>query len=347
MVSPWPARAAPRTARLGRARARRARSTSRRQVSRAATCCPATRSPRGRTGRPPHRGGGGHHHRRAAGLAPARRGRAASSCWRPRPCVTRPRHLRGRQERALRRRRGDEGRARQDRLLAAPQGGRRLFLRALRRQRRDGGAGAGPAHPPRLDAPRREGGHPGLAPTSSPATSSSTTIRTSAGATCPTSTSSPRPSTRAPCSASRACARTGRTSAAPRPAATAPPPRSSARACGCPRCGSARRVSPIPTWRASSSANVRTPDERRGDLRAQMAANQRGVLRLQELAREARRRAPPGHHAGGHGLLRAPDARACSRGCPTAPRPSRTSATATASSRRATRKIGRFASACA
>ena len=32
--------------------------------------------------------------------------------------------------------------------------------------------------------------------------------------------------------------------------------------------------------------NVRTPDERRGDLRAQMAANQRGVLRLQELARK-------------------------------------------------------------
>jgi N-methylhydantoinase B len=31
--------------------------------------------------------------------------------------------------------------------------------------------------------------------------------------------------------------------------------------------------------------NVRTPDERRGDLRAQMAANQRGVTRLKELAR--------------------------------------------------------------
>jgi N-methylhydantoinase B len=33
-------------------------------------------------------------------------------------------------------------------------------------------------------------------------------------------------------------------------------------------------------------ANVRTPDERRGDLRAQIAANQRGVLRLHELARK-------------------------------------------------------------
>lgn len=31
-------------------------------------------------------------------------------------------------------------------------------------------------------------------------------------------------------------------------------------------------------------ANVRTPDERRGDLRAQLAANERGVRRLQELA---------------------------------------------------------------
>src|SRR5215472_17137560 len=31
--------------------------------------------------------------------------------------------------------------------------------------------------------------------------------------------------------------------------------------------------------------NVRTPDERRGDLRAQLAANHRGVTRLSELAR--------------------------------------------------------------
>ena len=32
--------------------------------------------------------------------------------------------------------------------------------------------------------------------------------------------------------------------------------------------------------------NVRTPDERRGDLRAQLAANHRGITRLQELARK-------------------------------------------------------------
>ena len=33
-------------------------------------------------------------------------------------------------------------------------------------------------------------------------------------------------------------------------------------------------------------ANVRTPDERRGDLRAQIAANHRGAVRIQELARK-------------------------------------------------------------
>ena len=42
-------------------------------------------------------------------------------------------------------------------------------------------------------------------------------------------------------------------------AATAPPPRSSARACACPRCGSARRASPTPTWRASSSPTSAPP----------------------------------------------------------------------------------------
>jgi N-methylhydantoinase B len=41
---------------------------------------------------------------------------------------------------------------------------------------------------------------------------------------------------------------------------------------------------PNPDVESIIFANVRTPDERRGDLRAQMAANQRGVLRLQELA---------------------------------------------------------------
>jgi N-methylhydantoinase B len=39
---------------------------------------------------------------------------------------------------------------------------------------------------------------------------------------------------------------------------------------------------PNPDVEAIIFANVRTPDERRGDLRAQLAANHRGVTRLQE-----------------------------------------------------------------
>jgi N-methylhydantoinase B len=43
---------------------------------------------------------------------------------------------------------------------------------------------------------------------------------------------------------------------------------------------------PNPDVEAIIFANVRTPDERRGDLRAQLAANHRGVTRLQALARK-------------------------------------------------------------
>src|SRR5262245_25007419 len=43
---------------------------------------------------------------------------------------------------------------------------------------------------------------------------------------------------------------------------------------------------PNPDVEAIIFANVRTPDERRGDLRAQLAATHRGVTRLQELARK-------------------------------------------------------------
>jgi N-methylhydantoinase B len=43
---------------------------------------------------------------------------------------------------------------------------------------------------------------------------------------------------------------------------------------------------PSPDVEGIIFANVRTPDERRGDLRAQMAANHRGVQRLQELAKK-------------------------------------------------------------
>ncbi len=44
------------------------------------------------------------------------------------------------------------------------------------------------------------------------------------------------------------------------------------------------RGRPNPAVWALLLANVRTPDERRGDLQAQLAANQRGVRRLQELS---------------------------------------------------------------
>ena len=207
---------------------------------------------------------------------------------RPIACVShRSRHLRGGQERALRRRRGDEGGPGQDRLLAAPQGGRRLFVRALRRARRDGGAGAGPAHSSRLHAARRQGGHPGLA------------ARFAAGRRLHPQRSLLRrqpPARRQRGHARlprghparlrlRARALAGHRQRHAR-AATAPPPRSTARACACRRCGSTRPASSTADVERIIFTNVRTPDERRGDLRAQMAANQRGVPRLQELARK-------------------------------------------------------------
>ena len=122
-------------------------------------------------------------------------------------------------------------------------------------------------------------------PPSSPATCSFTTIPTSAAAICPTSTWSLRRSTRAGCSASPACARTGPTSAAVRPARYG---------ASTEIYGEGLRLPPIRLYAAGVLnrevdaiifTNVRTPDERRGDLRAQLAANHRGVTRLSELAR--------------------------------------------------------------
>ncbi len=71
------------------------------------------------------------------------------------PSPHRRRPLRGGEERADRGGRGNEDRPRQDRLFAAAESRGRLFLRHLRRRRPDGGAGAGPADPSRLDARRR------------------------------------------------------------------------------------------------------------------------------------------------------------------------------------------------
>ena len=56
-------------------------------------------------------------------------------------------------------------------------------------------------------------------------------------------------------------------------------------------------------------ANVRTPDERKGDLGAQLAATLRATERLQALAAALRRRTADRLHGRGDGLFRAADAR--------------------------------------
>ena len=61
--------------------------------------------------------------------------------------------------------------------------------------------------------------------------------------------------------------------------------------------------------RASSSRAMRQPAERRADLRAQLAANRVGALRLAELAARARRRAPARGDRRGARLRRAAHAR--------------------------------------
>ena len=149
--------------------------------------------------------------------------------------------------------------------------------------RQHGRAGAGSADPSRLDAGRGARGDRRLSRGRSRATCSSTTTPITAARTCPTSTSSRPPSAASGCSASAACARIGRISAARPRAATAPSPRSTARGCACRRCGSIATASPT-RIEAIIFANVRTPAERQGDLRAQVAANRRAAPRLAALA---------------------------------------------------------------
>ena len=60
-------------------------------------------------------------------------------------------------------------------------------------------------------------------------------------------------------------------------------------------------------------ANVRTPDERKGDLGAQLAATLRATERLQALAAALRRRSSDRLHGRGDGLFRAADARGAGR----------------------------------
>ncbi len=152
--------------------------------------------------------------------------------------------------------------------------------------RRDGRTGTGPAHSSGLDAAGGQGGHPGLArpfDARRRVHSQRSLLRRQPSAR--RQRRHARRSTRAGCSASPACAPTGRTSAAARPARTAPAPRSTARGCACRPSVSTPPGSLNREVDAIIFTNVRTPDERRGDLRAQMAANHRGVTRLSELAR--------------------------------------------------------------
>ena len=244
----------------------------------------------------------------------------------------RSRHLRDRQEQPLQDRRGDARRPRQDGLLADPEIGRRLFLRRVRCARARWWRRAPTCRS--IWAPCRTRcapWSPPSAPTCTTATCSSTTIPISAAATCPTSTWCGPPSTTAACSATPACARTGPMSARPRPAATAPSPRSTARACACRRCGSSAAASLNVDLEKVILANVRTPDERKGDLGAQLAATLRATERLKALARALRRRAAHRLHGRGDGLFRAADARHARRPSRRRGLLSRTSATATAS----------------
>ena len=78
-------------------------------------------------------------------------------------------------------------------------------------------------------------------------------------------------------------------------------------------------------------ANVRTPDERKGDLGAQLAATLRATERLKALAERYGARRAHRLHGGGHGLFRTADARGARWTCRTAKALSRISATATAS----------------
>ena len=95
-------------------------------------------------------------------------------------------HLRGRQEQPLRGRRRDEGGAREDRLLAHPQGRGRLLVRGLRRRREHGRAGTRPPDPTSARCRTRYGRWCARGATSNRATSSSTTTRTSGDRTCRT-----------------------------------------------------------------------------------------------------------------------------------------------------------------
>ena len=81
--------------------------------------------------------------------------------------------------------------------------------------------------------------------------------------------------------------------------------------------GEGLRLPPVRIHRAGSVnrdvedlifTNVRTPVERRGDLRAQIAGQPPGLRPPDRPRPQVRDREPPAHHAGGDGLLRGDDA---------------------------------------
>ena len=129
--------------------------------------------------------------RRAAGLARRRSTTPARSCWSGREArrstrqLARPGHAVGVRQRARRHRRGDGSGAGAQQLLVEHQGAARLLVRALRRAGADGRAGRAHPGPPRRDA--RLGGRRDARATPSRATCSSSTTRTPAARTCPTS----------------------------------------------------------------------------------------------------------------------------------------------------------------
>ena len=255
----------------------------------AATCCAARRCRRAAAHGPADHRGPGHHRRRPAGLAAAGRGRLHASD----PGTAERQSMRDLAatdpatfevvKNAL------YCAAEEMKVVLAKTAyspllkvAGRLLLRPLRRARRDGRAGARSAHPSRLDAAGGEGGHPRLPAVVPTATCSSTTIPTSAAATCPTSTSSCPPSTRA-AAGLRVRARPLARHRQQRPAPTAPPPRSTARGCGCRRCGCTRR---------------RAEPRRGGDHLHQRAHAGRAQRRP---PRPARRQSPRHHAAAGAG----------------------------------------------
>ena len=213
---------------------------------------------------------------RPAGFPPGGWGLGMVPRWCSRDCEHRaPNH----RQRPARDRRGDGRRPDPLRVLREHQGAPRLLDRAVRRARADGRPGGAHPRPPRRDARRGRRGH--RAATRRPTTSSSSTTRSPAARTCPTSRSC-----RAPRSASPPRARTTRTSAAVEPGSMP---------------ATSRTLDEegvvIPPTRLDDAtldalvAQMRNPEERRGDLRAQLAAQRLAARRIDDVcARHGRER---------------------------------------------------------